>query len=103
MGSIRMWRRKWFPWQQQETGEERPGEEGEGEEGGQGGRDSGEEEAADQRVKRTGWTERGWDGSGIWGRRLTVTAKCGGRARMDDSDPILSPARSQRGQSIRGW
>lgn len=24
-----MWKRKWFPWQQQETGEERPGEEGE--------------------------------------------------------------------------
>ena len=32
-GSIRMWRREWFPWQRQEAREERPGAEGEGREG----------------------------------------------------------------------
>ena len=31
-GSIRMWRRERFPWQQQEAREERPGAEGEGRE-----------------------------------------------------------------------
>lgn len=31
-GSIRTWRREWFPWQQQEAREERPGVEGEGRE-----------------------------------------------------------------------
>lgn len=75
-----MWRRKWFPWQQQGTGKERPGEEGDGEKGGRGqdGRDGGGES---QRVEGMGSTESGWDGSGIGGLRLRVAAKQGGKCQ----------------------
>ena len=98
-----MWRRKRFPWQRQEAREEKPGEEGEGERGGgvtMGG--AGEGEAAGQRGRGRGSTERWGGGIGIWGLRLSVVAEQGGEGQDGwHSDPHLPSTGHQRGQSSR--
>lgn len=96
-GSIRMWRRKWFPWQQREAREERLGEEGKGERGGGVPSGSwGDREAAGQGGRRMGLTERGRGGAGILGLRLKVAVKQGGAGQRPPPfhQPSIKEARA---------